>query len=137
LEYAEVGIWTYTHVTHINNWQYEGQPFGFWLGPDADEFYSEFRYLFSPPSSITLGFNYIRKGEGDLFHPYEDTFGDKTPKFPSGIVEKGPGIWFGGNHSLIKLLINYRLGYRHVINSHNLLSKTGYVYIHSSLTYEL
>jgi hypothetical protein len=137
IEYAQVRKWTYTHTTHINNWQYEGQSFGFWLGPDADELYSEFRYLFSPPSSVNLGFSYIRKGEGDLFHPYEDTFGDRTPKFPSGIVEKGPGIWFGGNHSLDKFLFTYRLGYRYVINSHNSSAKNQSVYIHSSLIYEL
>jgi hypothetical protein len=137
LEYAQVRKWTYTHVTHINNWQYEGQPFGFWLGPDADELYSDLRYYLSPTSSLSLGFNYVRKGEGDLFHPYEDTYGDRTPKFPSGIVEKGPGIWFGGNYSLNKLLVTYRLGYRYVINSHNLSTKTKPVYIHSSLIYEL
>jgi hypothetical protein len=119
LEYAQVRKWTYTHVTHINNWQYEGQPFGFWLGPDADELYSELRYLFSPVSSMSLGFNYVRKGEGDLFHPYEDTFGDKTPKFPSGIVEKGAGVWVGSTMHISIVRLDGRIGFRDLTHTGN------------------
>jgi hypothetical protein len=120
LEYAQVRKWTYTHVTHINNWQYEGQPFGFWLGPDADEFYTDLRYFITPVSSLNLGFNYVRKGEGDLFHPYEDTFGDRTPEFPSGNVEKGAGMWIGGLKSHCNFAFEIKIGYRKLIHPLNL-----------------
>jgi hypothetical protein len=132
VEYAQVRKWTYTHVTHINNWQYENQPFGFWLGPDADELYSDLRYLLTPVSSISLGFNYTRKGEGDLFDPYEDAFGDKTPKFPSGNVEKGVGMWVGINHRIYHLRVCSRVGYRHVINAQNTFNNVDDYMLHSS-----
>jgi hypothetical protein len=137
LEYTQVRKWTYTHVTHINNWQYEGQSFGFWLGPDADELYSDLRYLFSPTSSMSLGFNYIRKGEGDLFHPYEDTYRDKTPKFPSGNVEKGMGMWVIFKHQFGYIDISNRLGYREIKNVSNHSRKLNDVFIHFVMLYNL
>jgi hypothetical protein len=137
LEYAQVRKWTYTHVTHINNWQYEGQSFGFWLGPDADELYGEIRYLLAPVSSLSLGFDYARKGEGDLFHPYEDTFGDKHPKFPSGIVEKGTGTWLNFNHQIDRLTASARIGYRHLINPLNITKKSDQYFFHTVFIIEL
>lgn len=137
LEYAQVRKWTYTHVTHINNWQYEGQPFGFWLGPDADELYSDLNYLLSPASSMNFGINYTRKGEGDLFHPYEDTFGDKTPKFPSGIIEKGAGTWLGVLHQYQYLYWSMRIGYRKIINHKIIDSVKNEISIHTVLSIQL
>ena len=137
LEYAQVRKYAYTHVTHINNWQYEGQPFGFWLGPDADELYSELGYFLSPTSRINMGFNYTRKGEGDLYHPYEDIGGDKTPLFPSGMVEKGTGVWFDLKYNVNNLDICGRVGYRHIINPHNEKGRRDSYLAHMAIIYSL
>ena len=119
LEYSHVRKWTYTHVSEINAWEYRGQPFGFWAGPDADEFYAQLSYLFSPSSAIKMNFDYIRKGEGDLFHPHETEGGNKNPPFPSGTVEKSAGAWLDLRHEYSRFILNSRFGYRQIENRHN------------------
>jgi hypothetical protein len=118
-EYSQVRKWTYTHVSQVNHWEYRGQPFGYWLGPDADELYGCLTCYLSPASTVNLNFNYVRKGEGDLYHPYEETGGDKTPPFPSGIAEKSTGGWIDWHHEFKRLLIRGRLGYRFIENRLN------------------
>jgi hypothetical protein len=137
LEYAQVRKWTYTHVTHINNWQYESQPFGFWLGPDADEIFCQLGYIVTPGSELKLGLDYIRKGEGTLFQPYEDTWGDKTPPFPSGIVEKATGVWLDIRHEIGKFYLTGRLGYRSIQNRNNQEIDTNCSFAHMALIYNL
>jgi len=36
----------------------------------------------------SIRFEYIRKGEGSIYLPYEQEGGDWNPPFPSGVVEK-------------------------------------------------
>lgn len=119
IEYTEARKWTYTHVSHINAWEYRGVPFGFWLGPDADELFSRIDYFFSPQTCLSLNFDHVRKGEGTLDMPFEDEGGDKTPPFPSGIVEKSTGGWLDIDHEFGRFSFRGRIGYRYVKNPHN------------------
>ena len=137
MEYAQARKWTYTHVSHINAWDYRDQPFGFWLGPDADELYGRLSYLLKPGSYISANFDYVRKGEGSLDLPFEDEGGDKTPAFPSGLVEKSAGGWLDLRHEIQKLEIGARLGYRHIENRHHEPGKLGSYFAHCVLAYWL
>jgi len=119
MEYAQARKWTYTHVSDINAWEYRDQPFGFWLGPDADELYGRLSYLVIPGSYLSANFDYVRKGEGDLYLPFEEEGGDKSPPFPSGQVEKSVGGWLDFRHEFPKFEIGARFGYRHIENRHH------------------
>ena len=118
-EYTQVRKWTYTHVSHVNAWEYRNQPFGFWLGPDADEFYAELKCLLTPATYVTATFDRVRRGEGTLFLPFEEEGGDETPLFPSGVVERSTGAWIDLRHELGSLTIRGRLGYRWMENRRN------------------
>ena len=76
-------------------------------------------YLFSPSSVIKINLDYVRKGEGDLFHPYEADYGDTNPPFPSGTVEKSTGAWLDLRHEFGRFILNSRFGYRQIENRHN------------------
>ncbi len=137
LEYSHVRKWTYTHVSEVNAWEYRGQPFGFWAGPDADEFYAQLSYLFSPSSAIKMNFDYIRKGEGDLFHPHEAEGGNKSPAFPSGTVEKSAGAWLDLRHEYSRFILNSRFGYRQIENRHNSPADFDNYFAHIVVIYNL
>ena len=131
LEYTQVRKWTYTHVGNVNPWEYRGQPFGFWLGPDADELYGQAQYLLSPRAYISLSLDFVRKGEGDLFHPYEDNWGsDKTPPFPSGVVEKSIGGWLDFRYAIDHAELRGRVGYRSIDNRGNIPGNTNSYFTH-------
>ena len=138
LEYAKVRKWTYTHASHLNPWEYRGQPFGFWLGPDADELYTQVTYLFNPRFNASLNIDYARKGEGDLYHPYEDDWEqDKTPPFPSGIVEKSIGGWVDVRYNIDHLELRGRLGYRSIDNRGNQPNELDSYFMHMTFKIEL
>ena len=119
-EYTNVRKWTYTHVSHVNAWEYRNVPFGFWLGPDADELYSKIDYYLSPSTCLSLNFDRVRKGEGVLDVPWEDDpTQDKKPPFPSGVVEKSTGGWLDIYRELGRFSLRGRVGYRFVKNAHN------------------
>ncbi|MCP4583966.1 MAG: capsule assembly Wzi family protein [candidate division Zixibacteria bacterium] len=119
MEYAHVRKWTYTHVSHVNTWEYRDLPFGFWLGPDADELYLRLNYLFTARTDLSANFDYVRKGEGNLQMPWEDEQGNKKPPFPSGTVEKSTGAWFDFHHEFSRFVFRARAGYRQIENRHN------------------
>jgi len=137
LEYAHVRKWTYTHVSHVNAWEYRDQPLGFWLGPDAEELFGQLSYLMSPKTRLSLNFDYVRKGESDLFHPYEDEWGDKKPPFLSGIVEKSIGTWLDFSHEFSHLVLRGRAGYRKIENRHNEAGDFNNYFAHVVLVYIL
>jgi len=49
-----------------------------------------------------MAFEYVRKGQGSIFFPYEQEGGTPTPPFPSGIVEKKLEVDFG-----VDLILRY------------------------------
>ena len=118
-EYTQTRKWTYSHVSEVNAWEYRDFPLGFWLGTDADEFYARAGYIFSPTTTASMNFNYLRNGEGRIDLPYEQEGGDKTPPFPSGTVEKSTGGWLDIHHEFGKIEIRGRIGYREIQNRHN------------------
>jgi len=137
LEYTQVRKWTYTHVSHVNAWEYRDQPFGFWLGPDADELFAQLSYIISPKTALNLNLDYVRKGEGDLFHPFEDEWGDKKPPFPSGIVEKSTGAWVDFNHEFSHLVLRGRAGYHKIENRHSQAGDFNNYFTHLVVEYTL
>ena len=136
LEYSHVRKWTYTHVSLINAWEYRGQPFGFWLGPDADELFGQLNFFLSPSSVLKINFDYVRKGEGDMYHPYEEEQGDKSPPFPSGLVEKSTGSWFDVRHEFSRFIFLSRLGYRFIDNRLNIPDDVDSYFAHIVIVYD-
>jgi hypothetical protein len=136
-EYSYVRKWTYTHVSLVNAWEYRGRPFGFWLGPDTDELFGQLSYFLSPVSVLKINFDYVRKGEGDIYHPYEDEQGDKTSPFPSGVVEKSTGAWLDFRHEFSRFKFLARLGYRFIDNRLNLLDDVDSYFIHTVVVSDL
>lgn len=137
LEYSHVRKWTYTHVSDINSWEYRGQPFGFWLGPDADDLFAQLSYFLSPASIIKLSFSYTRKGVGNLYLPHEEEGGDKNPAFPSGIVEKSTGGWLDCRHEISRFVIRGRLGYHQIENRQNQPGDFDNYFAHIVVVYNL
>jgi|GEM_PF-7019717 len=123
IEYCRAAKWTYTHVSRVNAWSHAGQPLGFWLGPDADELFCQLTWIAGPSSLLRLAFDRVRKGQGTLDLPYEVEGGDKTPKFPSGAVEKSTGAWFDLRQVFGDLAVAGRIGMRRVINPDNVIGR--------------
>ncbi|MCD6163227.1 MAG: hypothetical protein J7K40_12580 [candidate division Zixibacteria bacterium] len=137
LEYSQVRKWTYTHVSDVNAWEYRGQPFGFWLGPDADELFAQLSYYFSPCSIIKFSFSYARKGVGSLYLPHEEEGGDKNPPFPSGVVEKSTGGWLDYRYEISRFVIRGRLGCHQKENRHNQPGDFDNYFAHIVVVYNL
>ncbi len=119
IEYCRASKWTYTHVSRVNSWSHAGQPLGFWLGPDADELFCQLSWIAGSSSLFRIAFDRVRKGEGTLDLPYEIEGGDKSPKFPSGIVEKSNGVWVDINEIIGRFSVAARTGFRQIKNSNN------------------
>lgn len=136
-EYTQVRKWTYSHVSEVNAWEYRNWPLGFWLGTDADEFYAKADYLLSPETSVSLSFNYVRNGEGDLYLPYEQEGGDVSPEFPSGTVEKSAGGWLDFRHEFNYFEIRGRVGYRLIKNRNNEPGECDSFFTHWGVSYTL
>ena len=137
LEYSRVRKWTYTHVSDFNAWEYRGQPFGFWAGPDADELFIRLSCLLSPTSAVHVNFDYLRRGEGTWYLPHEEEGGDKLPPFPSGVVEKSTGGWIDIRHEFDRFIIRGRIGSRQIENRHNQPGDFDSYFTHWVVTFNL
>jgi hypothetical protein len=87
-DYTFVDKWVYTHRIVDNVYVRKGHPLGFPLGNDVDRLCASVKLMNRYGLYPTITFEYVRKGEGSIYLPYEEEGGDWTPPFPSGIVEK-------------------------------------------------
>jgi len=97
--YTYVDKWVYTQEHHMNVYEHKGHPLGFPLGNDVDNlcFSAKFMNRFGLYPSIMV--DYVRKGEGSIFLPYEEEGGPWNPPFPSGIVEEKLEVKVGLNYT--------------------------------------
>ncbi|OQX92451.1 MAG: hypothetical protein B6D58_03015, partial [candidate division Zixibacteria bacterium 4484_95] len=85
---------------------------------------------------VKINFDYVRKGEGDMYHPYEEEQGDKSPPFPSGLVEKSTGSWFDVRHEFSRFIFLSRLGYRFIDNRLNIPDDVDSYFAHIVIVYD-
>jgi hypothetical protein len=88
LNYTFVDKWVYTHELAANVHERNGHCLGFPLGNDVDKLSFSLRYENRYGVRPRLEIDYIRKGEGSIYLPYEVEGGPINPPFPSGIVER-------------------------------------------------
>jgi hypothetical protein len=88
INYTFVDKWVYTQREATNVYERNGHCLGFPLGNDVDELSFSLRYENKYGLRPRLEIDYIRKGEGSIYVPYEVESGPTNPPFPSGIVEK-------------------------------------------------
>jgi len=87
VEYAHVEPFVYTHQDSINIYQNYDQSMGHWLGPNADDWYFETSFQPNRDLRLTFSFEHVRKGEGDIAQPWNESYGNKK-RFLAGVVEK-------------------------------------------------
>ncbi len=105
--YSFVDKWVYTHYLPVNVYQKDSIPIGYPLGNDVDNLTLSMRLLKSTKFVPGFTLNYVRKGEGSIFLPYEIERGPAYPDFPSGIVEKTLKI---SGHLDLQMNIHTHLG---------------------------
>jgi hypothetical protein len=93
--YTYVDKWVYTHRYPQNIYQKDSLPIGFPLGNDVDRLSMRLSFVNQIHLHPCIGLEYMRKGEGSIFLPYEEEGGTWNPPFPSGVVEKKFHIRFG------------------------------------------
>ena len=95
INYTFVDKWVYSQRQPQNVYEQRGRCLGFPLGNDVDELSFNVKYLNAYGIFPHLSIDYIRKGEGSIFIPFEDEGGSINPPFPSGVVEKTLEIKLG------------------------------------------
>lgn len=108
MNYTFVDKWVYTHEDPINiyartDYRYlpdSGYTLGFPLGNDVDELSFSVRYMNKYGLYPSFEVNYVRKGQGSIFLPYEEEGGTWNPPFPSGVVEKKFDVLVGLDYVL-------------------------------------
>ncbi|MDH4211861.1 MAG: hypothetical protein OEV79_10500 [candidate division WOR-3 bacterium] len=95
INYTFVDKWVYTQRQPQNVYEQRGRCLGFPLGNDVDELSLALKYVNAYGIFPHLSIDYIRKGEGSIYIPYEDEGGTINPAFPSGVVEKTLEIKLG------------------------------------------
>ncbi len=106
MKYTSVDKWLYTHKQRINTYARNvyfylpdsGHPLGFPLGNDVDQLSFSVTYMNTYGLHPCLEIQYVRKGEGSIFLPYDGEGGPLNPPFPSGVVEKKFEITLGTNY---------------------------------------
>lgn len=88
VNYTFVDKWVYTQHEAQNVYERRGRCLGYELGNDVDAFSLVLKYVNAYGIFPRLTFDYIRKGEGSIYVPFEDEGGTINPPFPSGVVEK-------------------------------------------------
>lgn len=92
LEYARVEPWTYTHKGTRQNppiptaYKHFNEPLGHWIGPNADNLFTQIGYQINKNLRANISYNRMRKGEigGNM---YETAIDYREKKFLEGIVE--------------------------------------------------
>ena len=92
LEYARVEPWTYTHKGTRQNppiptaYKHFNEPLGHWIGPNADDLFTQIGYQINKSLRGNVSYNRIRNGEiGGNMYDVADYNDEK--KFLEGIVE--------------------------------------------------
>ena len=85
-EYTRLEPFVYTHKKAINTYQNYDQSIGYWLGPNADDWFFETNYQPNRDLRLTFSFERVRKGEGDITQPWNLSYG-KQKHFLPGVVE--------------------------------------------------
>ncbi len=125
LNYTFVDKWVYTHFIPENTYEDDSICLGFPLGNDADRLSFVVKFFNNKKIFPKMEIEFVRKGEGSIYLPYEIERGPAYPEFPSGFVEKSfsflPGIEIYINP---RLFFNIEAGKRYVNNfEHNPNSK--------------
>ncbi len=100
--YTSVDKWVYTHDEPQNVYTYRGRCLGFPLGNDVDELSFELKFMSRYNVFPHVRVDWLRKGEGSIYLPYEDEGGSIDPPFPSGIVDRQLKVEFGAQYNLLK-----------------------------------
>jgi len=86
IEYAFVNQYAYTHESRVNAYTNRERVIGHHIGPDADDFWIELEYWLTDKIPISLAYELLRHGEGNVDKFYQP--GDPEEwEFLSGITE--------------------------------------------------
>lgn len=88
VEYSNVFNYMYVHRFPQNNYLYQGEPIGHWLGPDGDVLDMEFEKSAGKDRTLKLGLQYVRKGPGSFSEDYDTAEDYYATRFLSSIVER-------------------------------------------------
>ncbi|MCX7995197.1 MAG: hypothetical protein N3A65_05460 [candidate division WOR-3 bacterium] len=123
--YTFVDKWVYTHELRKNTYENDSLCLGFTLGNDVDRLTLMIRFLNDKNLFPKLNLEFIRKGEGSLYRPYEVERGPAYPEFPSGVVEKSifilPGLEF---YIQPRFHLNFEAGKKFISNFNHTPSTT-------------
>ena len=100
--YTSVDKWVYTHEEPQNVYERGGRCLGYPLGNDVDELTLEIKFLNSYGIFPHARVNWLRKGEGSIFLPYDVEGGSTNPPFPSGVVDKTLTLKIGAQYALMR-----------------------------------
>jgi len=95
INYTFVDKWVYTHRIAENVYENDSIPLGFPLGNDVDKFLAVFKFINISNFFPRLNFEFVRKGAGSIFVPYEVERGPANPPFPSPVAENHLKMTFG------------------------------------------
>jgi hypothetical protein len=102
INYTSVDKWVYTHDEVQNVYEREGHCLGFPIGNDVDELSFELKFLNQHNIFPHVRIDWLRKGEGSIYLPYEEESGPTNPPFPSGVVDKTLKIEVGTRYNLMR-----------------------------------
>ena len=95
LEYTGITNRTYNTLQPDQKFMHQNKPIAHWLGSDFDIWSLTAAKWITPNLKAAFNFQFIRRGEGDIYDPFDTSFyqvpdvsaGYSEP-FPTGIVEK-------------------------------------------------
>jgi hypothetical protein len=102
INYSSVDKWVYTHDETQNVYDRDGRCLGFPPGNDVDEATFELRFMSRHGVFPYVSVDWLRKGEGSIYLPYEEEGGPINPPFPSGVVDKTLKIKVGVDYTLMR-----------------------------------
>lgn len=117
VNYTYVDKWVYTHFVPENTYEDDSLCLGFPLGNDADRLSFVVKFFYNTKIFPKIAFEFIRKGEGSIYLPYEIERGPAYPAFPSGIVEKKISIYPGIEFYIHpRFFFNIEAGKKYIFN---------------------
>jgi len=119
-EYTRIYNFVYT-VWHAHDFELDGYPLGYVLGPDAEQAWGRLQLDWNVPWSASLEVARVRKGEGSIGNPWDPASG-KVDNVPlSGVVERTMSVNAGlAYRPMAGLALEGSMGYSDVKNAeHN------------------
>ncbi|MFQ5771972.1 MAG: capsule assembly Wzi family protein [bacterium] len=123
IEYTRVTNRTYNTLRPDEKFLHRNFPIGHYLGNDFDRWHIQWRQWFRSDVEITASFEQVRKGQGDVYAPFDTPWEQFTLEqgyhepFPTGIVEKTQSanlkILY---HPIKQLRISLDTKFRHINN---------------------